>query len=49
MIPKCLESMWGEGPGGGHYEAMAATRFTKVACGFGTASGGGIWSVQNFR
>lgn len=49
MIPQCLKSMWGEGPGGGHYDAMASTRYTKVACGFGTASGGGIWAVQNFR
>lgn len=49
MIPKCLKAMWGEGPGGGHYEAMASKKFTKVACGFGTAGGGSIWSVQNFR
>ncbi len=50
MIPLCLKSMWAEGPGGGHYDAMANSRYTKVACGFGTAAGGGgIWSVQNFR
>lgn len=48
MIPQCLKSMWGEGPGGGHYEAMASTRFTKVACGFANGQGG-IWAVQNFR
>jgi hypothetical protein len=48
MIPQCLKSMWGEGPGGGHYEAMASTRFTKVACGFANGQGG-IWTVQNFR
>lgn len=49
MIPKCLKSMWAEGPGGGHYEAMASTKYTKVACGFGTAKDGSIWSAQNFR
>ena len=49
MIPKCLASMWAEGPGGGHYEAMASTKYTKVACGFGTASDGSIWAAQNFR
>lgn len=49
MIPKCLKSMWGEGPGGGHYEAMASTKYTKVACGFGTAADGQIWAAQNFR
>jgi len=49
MIPQCLKAMWGEGPGGGHYEAMANKKYTKVACGFGTASNGQIWAVQNFR
>lgn len=49
MIPQCLKAMWGEGPGGGHYEAMASKQYTKVACGFGTAKNGAIWSVQNFR
>ncbi len=49
MIPKCLKSMWGEGPGGGHYDAMASTKYTKVACGFGTASDGSIWAAQNFH
>ena len=49
MIPKCLESMWAEGPGGGHYEAMSSTKYTKVACGFGTASDGSIWAAQNFH
>lgn len=49
MIPKCLEAMWAEGPGGGHHDAMASTRFTKVACGFATTSKGSVWSVQNFR
>jgi len=48
MIPDCLKAMWAEGPGGGHYDAMASTRFTKVACGFANGSGG-IWAVQNFR
>lgn len=48
MISDCLKAMWGEGPGGGHYEAMASTRYTKVACGFANGEGG-IWSVQNFR
>ncbi|MBS2020619.1 MAG: hypothetical protein JST00_47635 [Deltaproteobacteria bacterium] len=48
MIPQCLKAMWGEGPGGGHYEMMVSTRFTKVACGFANGQGG-IWSVQNFR
>jgi hypothetical protein len=49
MIPQCLKAMWGEGPGGGHYEAMASKKYTKVACGFSAATGSAIWSVQNFR
>ena len=50
-IPKCLQAMWAEGPGGGHYEAMSSRLYTKVACGFGTAAGTprSIWAVQNFH
>lgn len=48
-IPKCLQAMWSEGPGGGHYEAMSSRIYTKVACGFGTAADGSIWAVQNFH
>lgn len=49
MVPSCLKMMWGEGPGGGHYENMASTRYTKVACGFYALPNGNVWSVQNFR
>lgn len=47
MIPKCLKAMFGEGPGGGHYEAMMG-KYTKVSCGFAAAPNGQIWAVQNF-
>jgi Cysteine-rich secretory protein family len=49
MIPQCLKAMFGEGEGGGHYEAIMGKQYTKVACGFGTAPNGQIWSVQNFQ
>jgi hypothetical protein len=49
MIAPCLKAMFGEGPGGGHYENMMAKRYTKVSCGFAKASNGRIWAVQNFR
>ena len=49
MIPSCLKAMWGEGPGGGHYENMKATRYTQVSCGFYTLADGSVWAVQNFR
>jgi len=48
MIPQCLKAMFGEGPGGGHYEAMMGKQYTKVSCGFATAPDGQIWAVQNF-
>jgi hypothetical protein len=49
MIPECLKAMWGEGPGGGHYENMKNARFTQVSCGFYTLADGSVWAVQNFR
>lgn len=48
-LPLCLDAMWREGPGGGHHDAMASTKYTKVACGVFVTSKGSIWSVQNFR
>jgi uncharacterized protein YkwD len=49
MIAGCLKAMWGEGPGGGHYENMKSGKYTQVACGFYTGTDGKIWSVQNFK
>lgn len=50
----CLQLMWDEGPGEdfqmhGHYINMSSTRYSRVACGFYTTSGGRVWAVQNFR
>ena len=44
----CLALMWAEGPGGGHHDNMAATRFTQAACGMFVTPSGSLWSVQNF-
>jgi hypothetical protein len=49
FIKGCLQGMWNEGPGGGHYEAMKNPSVTKVWCGFYTEPSGGVWSVQDFR
>jgi hypothetical protein len=49
MIPQCLALMWDEGPGGGHYDTMASTDYTMVACGFWTFSDGSVWAVQNYK
>ena len=55
VITGCLQAMWDEGPEdgnpatvNGHYEAMATTQYTRVACGFFTTAQGDVWGVQNF-
>jgi len=46
-LTKCLDAMWAEGPGGGHYENMVGGS-THTACGFYTTPGGKVWMVQDF-
>jgi hypothetical protein len=41
--------MWGEGPGGGHYENMRRTTWRKVACAVYIAANGEVTAIQNFR
>lgn len=55
VISGCLRAMWEEGPEdgdpdtvNGHYESMASTSYTRVACGFHTTPSGDVWAVQNF-
>lgn len=55
VISGCLRAMWEEGPEdgdpdtvNGHYESMASTSYTRVACGFYTTPSGDVWAVQNF-
>ena len=48
-LVNCLQMMWDEGPGGGHYDNMTNRRYTKVACGIHVTPNGAVWSVQNFR
>ncbi len=48
-IGGCLQAMWDEGPGGGHHDIMASTKYTQVACGMHDTGNGTFWSVQNFR
>ena len=43
----CLKMMWGEGPGGGHYENMSNSGYRQVACGYAKV-GGNWWMIQNF-
>ena len=49
IVPGCLDMMWSEGPGGGHYENMTQSGFTQVACGFYVTSDTRVWAVQDFR
>jgi hypothetical protein len=55
IVTGCLQTMWDEGPEdgnpdtvNGHYESMASTSYTQVACGFFTTLSGDVWGVQNF-
>jgi hypothetical protein len=55
IVTGCLQAMWDEGPEdgnpntvNGHYESMASTTYTRVACGFYTTPDGDVWGVQNF-
>jgi hypothetical protein len=60
VVSGCLQGMWSEGPPPmtpctgtcyqqhGHFINMSNTTYTKVACGYYTASNGKIWAVQNF-
>lgn len=46
-LTKCLDAMWAEGPGGGHYDNMTGNS-TKTACGFYTTPSGKVWMIQDF-
>jgi hypothetical protein len=48
VITKCLKAMWGEGPGGGHYENMRSGR-KRAACGFYVLPNGKVWAAQDFQ
>jgi hypothetical protein len=46
-LTKCLDAMWAEGPGGGHYDNMTGDS-TDTACGIYTTPTGKVWLVQDF-
>jgi hypothetical protein len=43
----CIDMMWAEGPGGGHYDNMMGDS-THMACGFYTTPEGKVWQVQDY-
>lgn len=48
-LPGCLDAMWREGPGGGHYENMASQQYQYAVCGIYQTPNGSWWVVQDFR
>jgi len=46
-LTKCLDAMWAEGPGGGHYDNMVGSS-THTVCGFYTTPAGKVWMVEDF-
>jgi hypothetical protein len=46
-LGSCLDMMWAEGPGGGHYDNMVGDA-TLTACGFHTTPDGKVWMIQDF-
>jgi hypothetical protein len=49
VLTGCLQSMWNEGPGGGHYDNMTSQQYTIAACGIAQTQTGEFWVVQDFR
>ena len=48
VLNKCLQQMFDEGPGGGHFDNMTSSKYSRASCGFQAMPGGRIWTVQNF-
>jgi hypothetical protein len=48
-LAMCLQQMFDEGPGGGHYDNMTSPRYARAWCGFHSGREGTYWIVQNFR
>jgi hypothetical protein len=46
-LGSCLDAMWAEGPGGGHYDNMVGDA-THTACGLYMTPDGDVWLVQDF-
>ena len=46
-LGSCLDAMWAEGPGGGHYDNMVGAS-THTACGLYTTPQGKVWLIQDF-
>jgi len=48
-LVRCLDQMFAEGPGGGHYENIINAKYTRAFCGFEMMAGGRTWMIQDFK
>ncbi|MDB5103545.1 MAG: hypothetical protein JWP91_1234 [Fibrobacteres bacterium] len=48
VVAKGAEAMWGEGPGGGHYENIKGNH-TAVGCGIYVTPAGAVWVLHDFK
>jgi hypothetical protein len=48
VVDQCLDMMFAEGPGGGHYVNMTNGGYRGLSCGIFTGAGGEVWIVQNY-
>lgn len=46
-IVQCLNQMWAEGPGGGHFDIMTNPNYQSVACAYAVVNGG-LWVTQSY-
>jgi hypothetical protein len=47
-IQSCIQKMYAEGPGGGHYDVLTKASYKSVACGIYVVSSNNVWMVQNY-
>jgi uncharacterized protein YkwD len=49
VIDQGLQMMFGEGPGGGHYDNMTSKQYTQVGCGVFVTSQNAVWVTVDFK
>jgi hypothetical protein len=49
VLATCLQQMFDEGPGGGHFDNMTNPKYTRAFCGFEQQAGDRFWAIQDFR
>jgi hypothetical protein len=49
VLAACLQQMFDEGPGGGHFDNVTNTKYSRAFCGFVATGNGRYWILQDFR